>query len=115
MRNIAGSRTLARPCDGLVRSGGCPARAHDVSILFFEVLVALADIRVCVQDMEGRTKVAAQAYTCAEGGINRILECALAQNVAGGSSMRTISLFTFRRLGLSFTVLFQMNFHLCLR
>ena len=105
-RNIAGSRTPTRPCDGLARSGGCPARAHDVSVLFFEVLVALADIRTCVWDMEGRKKVAAQAYTCAEGGINRILECALAQNVAGGSSMRNISLFTFRRLGLSFTVLF---------
>ena len=67
MRNIAGSRTLARPCDGLVRSGGCPARAHDVSVLFFEALVALADIRACVQEMEGRTKVAAQAYTCTKG------------------------------------------------
>ena len=32
------------------------------------ILVALADIRACVQDMEGGTKVAAQAYTCAEGG-----------------------------------------------
>ena len=108
MRNIAGSRTLARPCDGLVRSGGCPARAHDVSVLFFEALVALADIRACVQEMEGRTKVAAQVYTCTEGGgISRILECALAQNVAGGSSIwRTICLFTFRRIGLSFTVLF---------
>lgn len=68
MRNIAGSRTLARPCDGLVRSGACPAGADDVSVLFFEVLVALADIRVCVQDTEGRTKVAAQAYTCTEVG-----------------------------------------------
>ena len=116
MRNIAGSRTLARPCDGLARSGGCPARAHDVSVLFFEVLVALADIRTCAWDMEGRKKVAAQAYTCAGGEISRITECALAQNVAGGSSIwRTICLFTFRRLGLSFTVLFQMKFHFCLR
>ena len=31
-------------------------------------LFALADIRACVQEMEGRTKVAAQVYTCTEGG-----------------------------------------------
>ena len=73
-RNIAGSRTPTRPCDGLVRAW---ARAHDVSVVFFEDLVALASIRACVQDMEGRKKGATQVYAWSRGELSRILERAL--------------------------------------
>ena len=90
-RNIAGSRTPTRPCDGLVRAW---ARAHDVLVVFLEGPCCSGQHRACVQDMEEGRCSGVHVH---KGGNQQDLETRVGE---------PICLFTYRRLGLSFTVLF---------
>ena len=89
-RNIAGSR----PCDGLVRAW---ARAHDVSVDFYEG-PCCSDWHQGVRAGYGRQKEGScSGVHVAKGGT---------QQDPGTRVGEPICLFTFSRLGLSFTVLF---------